>query len=108
VGTAAASSIASSPSTLLTVSLLREAAKLLARFGRLGTDLPRFFEFLLSPASKVLPKAAQSVTAAFATQPRKRLLQVLDSWFDSDILKTTLATDAIVGAMVAPSSPQSA
>jgi len=34
--------------------------------------------------------------------------RVLDRWFDSDVLKATLATDAIIGAFAAPSSPGSA
>jgi phytoene dehydrogenase-like protein len=63
----------------------REAVCTLGRLLSLGKDLPRLIEFLLSPASKVL-----------------------DSWFESDILKATLATDAVVGAMIAPSSQQSA
>ena len=34
--------------------------------------------------------------------------QLLDRWFDSDILKATLATDAVIGALVSPSQPGSA
>ena len=34
--------------------------------------------------------------------------RVLDRWFESDVLKATLATDAIIGAFAAPSSPGSA
>ena len=30
---------------------------------------------------------------------------ILDEWFESEELKTTLATDAIIGAMAAPSTP---
>uniref|UniRef100_A0A6A7GA50 Pyridine nucleotide-disulfide oxidoreductase domain-containing protein 2 n=1 Tax=Hirondellea gigas TaxID=1518452 RepID=A0A6A7GA50_9CRUS len=33
---------------------------------------------------------------------------ILDRWFESDILKTTPATDAVVGAMLSPSQPGSA
>eukprot|EP01004_Peranema_trichophorum_P010876 NODE_970_length_2213_cov_44.560287_g829_i0.p1 GENE.NODE_970_length_2213_cov_44.560287_g829_i0~~NODE_970_length_2213_cov_44.560287_g829_i0.p1 ORF type:complete len:701 (-),score=153.25 NODE_970_length_2213_cov_44.560287_g829_i0:111-2024(-) len=33
---------------------------------------------------------------------------LLDRWFESDILKTTLATDAVIGAMICPSQPGSA
>jgi phytoene dehydrogenase-like protein len=33
---------------------------------------------------------------------------ILDRWFESDILKTTLATDAVVGALVSPSHNGSA
>lgn len=52
---------------------------------KLGTNLPGFIELLASPANKIL-----------------------DRWFESDILKATLGTDAIIGAMLAPSSPSSA
>ncbi len=34
--------------------------------------------------------------------------RILDRWFESDVLKATLATDAIIGAFAAPSSPGSA
>lgn len=34
--------------------------------------------------------------------------QILDRWFESDILKTTLATDAVIGALVSPSQSSSA
>lgn len=42
--------------------------------------------------------------------PAMRLLldsatQVLDRWFESDVLKATLATDGVIGAMAAPSTP---
>lgn len=30
---------------------------------------------------------------------------ILDRWFESDVLKATLATDAIIGAMASPSTP---
>jgi phytoene dehydrogenase-like protein len=51
----------------------------------LGTDLTGFLEFLYAPANKIL-----------------------DRWFEGDVLKATLATDAIIGAAVAPSTPSSA
>ena len=51
----------------------------------LGKDLPTAYQFLTSPASRLL-----------------------DRWFESDVLKATLGTDAIIGAMGAPSSPGSA
>src|SRR5947208_10308740 len=47
-----------------------------------------------------LPEAIELLTGA--ARP------ILDRWFDSDALKATLATDAITGAFVAPSSPGSA
>ncbi len=31
--------------------------------------------------------------------------QVLDRWFESDVVKATLATDGVIGAMAAPSTP---
>ncbi|OAE33452.1 hypothetical protein AXG93_3822s1080 [Marchantia polymorpha subsp. ruderalis] len=52
-------------------------AGLLRRFAAAGpADTLAFMELLLAPASKVL-----------------------DGWFESDILKATLATDAVIGAM---------
>jgi phytoene dehydrogenase-like protein len=33
--------------------------------------------------------------------------QILDRWFESEILKTTLATDAVIGAMVSPTQATS-
>eukprot|EP01038_Epipyxis_sp_PR26KG_P005498 gene5498-7611_t len=34
--------------------------------------------------------------------------QILDRWFESDILKTTLATDAVIGALISPKQSGSA
>lgn len=47
------------------------------RSGKLGKELTTFLEFMTAPASKIL-----------------------DKWFESNILKATLATDAIIGAKV--------
>ena len=44
---------------------------------QLGQDTPAFVEMLTAPAAKIL-----------------------DKYFESDILKATLATDAIIGAQV--------
>jgi phytoene dehydrogenase-like protein len=55
------------------------------RFLRLGADGPAAIE--------ILTGAARSV---------------LDRWFESDVLKATLATDAIIGAMASPSTPGTA
>jgi phytoene dehydrogenase-like protein len=55
------------------------------RFLRLGADGPRAIEILTGAATTVL-----------------------DRWFESDALKATLATDAIIGAMAAPSTPGTA
>lgn len=54
------------------------------RMAGLGRELPGFIEFLTAPASKIL-----------------------DRWFESPVLKATLGTDAIIGAMVSPSTPSS-
>ncbi|BDG01107.1 phytoene desaturase family protein [Anaeromyxobacter oryzae] len=61
----------------------------LARLGwsllRLGPDGPRAIELLVGAARPVL-----------------------DRWFESDALKATLATDAIIGALASPSTPGTA
>ncbi|OWZ12617.1 Beta-carotene ketolase [Phytophthora megakarya] len=49
------------------------------------SELTTFAEFMAAPATKIL-----------------------DKWFESDVLKSTLATDAIIGARVSPSTPGSA
>lgn len=51
--------------------------KLGYRSGKLGKELTTFLEFMTAPATKIL-----------------------DKWFESDVLKATLATDAIIGAKV--------
>ena len=65
-----------------------ETIRDLARLGwggaRLGKDLPLFLEMVTAPAS-----------------------QILHRWFESEPLKSTLATDAIIGAMAGPSTPGS-
>jgi len=55
------------------------------RFLRLGADGPRALEVLTAPARAIL-----------------------DRWFESDEVKATLATDAIIGAMASPSTPGTA
>ncbi|XP_071895793.1 pyridine nucleotide-disulfide oxidoreductase domain-containing protein 2 isoform X3 [Anas platyrhynchos] len=50
----------------------------------LGRQLPRYYEVLTAPISKIL-----------------------DHWFESEPLKATLATDAVIGAMSSPHSPGS-
>jgi phytoene dehydrogenase-like protein len=52
---------------------------------RLGGDLRAAVEMLAAPAARIL-----------------------DRWFESEVLKATLATDAIIGAFAAPSTPGSA
>jgi phytoene dehydrogenase-like protein len=55
------------------------------RFARLGKDGPRALEILTGAARPIL-----------------------DRWFESEQLKVTLATDAIIGAMASPSMPGTA
>nr|XP_060624184.1 pyridine nucleotide-disulfide oxidoreductase domain-containing protein 2 isoform X2 [Anolis sagrei ordinatus] len=50
----------------------------------LGKDLPQYYEVLTAPISKIL-----------------------DFWFESEPLKATLATDAVIGAMSSPHTPGS-
>ena len=76
---------AAAPSMALWLDNWRDAGLVASRFGMLGAELPGFFEFLAAPATKIL-----------------------DRFFESDELKATLATDAIVGALIAPSTPGSA
>ncbi|ETO18330.1 hypothetical protein RFI_18944, partial [Reticulomyxa filosa] len=47
--------------------------------------LPDFYEFMTAPANVILNR-----------------------WFESDILKTTLATDAVIGSILSPADPGSA
>lgn len=51
---------------------------------RLGRDIVRLAEIVVAPARRILER-----------------------WFESEPLKATLATDAIIGAMVSPSTPGS-
>lgn len=64
---------------------LWKLAKLGLRFTRLGRDGPRVLEILTGAARTVL-----------------------DRWFESEALKVTLATDAVIGAMASPSMPGTA
>lgn len=67
---------------------LRDGKKLWALYralGELGADLPQAVELLTAAARPIL-----------------------DRWFQSDVLKATLATDAIIGAFLSISSPGSA
>ncbi|KAH0623841.1 hypothetical protein JD844_007001 [Phrynosoma platyrhinos] len=50
----------------------------------LGKELPQYYEVLTAPISKIL-----------------------DFWFESEPLKATLATDAVIGAMSSPHTPGS-
>jgi phytoene dehydrogenase-like protein len=67
---------------------LRDGKKMWALYralGELGPDLPQAVELLTGAARPIL-----------------------DRWFESDVLKATLATDAIIGAFLSISSPGSA
>jgi phytoene dehydrogenase-like protein len=67
---------------------LRDGKKLWGLYGalrELGADLPQAIELLTGAARPIL-----------------------DRWFESDVLKATLATDAIIGAFLSISSPGSA
>jgi len=66
------------------------------RDGRIGWNLYR----ALSTLGADMPEALELLTAA--ARP------ILDRWFESDVLKATLATDAIIGAFAAISTPGSA
>ncbi|XP_032850662.2 pyridine nucleotide-disulfide oxidoreductase domain-containing protein 2 [Tyto alba] len=62
-----------------------QALRPLLRAGlALGRQLPRYYEVLTAPISKIL-----------------------DQWFESEPLKATLATDAVIGAMASPHTPGS-
>ncbi|XP_068183836.1 pyridine nucleotide-disulfide oxidoreductase domain-containing protein 2-like [Antennarius striatus] len=50
----------------------------------LGRKIPDFYEILTAP-----------------------IMKILNQWFDSDLLKATLATDAVIGTMTSPSNPGS-
>ncbi|XP_048865099.1 pyridine nucleotide-disulfide oxidoreductase domain-containing protein 2 [Brienomyrus brachyistius] len=66
------------------VAALRTLRPLLQCGLKLGKNLPDFYELLTAPAQKVLNR-----------------------WFESEPLKATLATDAVIGAMVSPKNPGS-
>uniref|UniRef100_A0A8C5TP75 Pyridine nucleotide-disulphide oxidoreductase domain 2 n=1 Tax=Malurus cyaneus samueli TaxID=2593467 RepID=A0A8C5TP75_9PASS len=63
---------------------LRTLKPLLQAGLALGRQLPRYYEVLTAPISKIL-----------------------DHWFESEPLKATLATDAVIGAMASPHTPGS-
>nr|XP_047916594.1 pyridine nucleotide-disulfide oxidoreductase domain-containing protein 2 isoform X5 [Anser cygnoides] len=71
-------------SLLQRLRALRALQPLLRAGLALGRQLPRYYEVLTAPISKIL-----------------------DHWFESEPLKATLATDAVIGAMSSPHSPGS-
>uniref|UniRef100_A0A3B4Y9U1 Pyridine nucleotide-disulfide oxidoreductase domain-containing protein 2 n=1 Tax=Seriola lalandi dorsalis TaxID=1841481 RepID=A0A3B4Y9U1_SERLL len=52
---------------------------------KLGRNIPEFYEIITAPIMKV----------------------ILNRWFESEPLRATLATDAVIGAMTSPSNPGS-
>jgi phytoene dehydrogenase-like protein len=78
--------------TMTPPDLLRPGLRGLWRLLRLGRSFQR-----LGPAAS---EAIEILTGAART--------VLDRWFESEELKGTLATDAIIGAMASPSMPGTA
>uniref|UniRef100_A0A8C8BDZ4 Pyridine nucleotide-disulfide oxidoreductase domain-containing protein 2 n=1 Tax=Otus sunia TaxID=257818 RepID=A0A8C8BDZ4_9STRI len=71
-------------SLLQRLRALRDLRPLLRAGLALGRQLPRYYEVLTAPISKIL-----------------------DQWFESEPLKATLATDAVIGAMASPHTPGS-
>ncbi|KAM6130273.1 LOW QUALITY PROTEIN: pyridine nucleotide-disulfide oxidoreductase domain-containing protein 2 [Phoenicopterus ruber ruber] len=71
-------------SLLQRLRALRALRPLLRAGLALGRQLPRYYEVLTAPISKIL-----------------------DQWFESEPLKATLATDAVIGAMASPHTPGS-
>lgn len=63
---------------------MRTAKKLIGNAWRLGREVMDFHEILTAPANRILNR-----------------------WFESEPLKSTLATDAVIGAMTSPSTPGS-
>ncbi|XP_020506659.2 pyridine nucleotide-disulfide oxidoreductase domain-containing protein 2 [Labrus bergylta] len=51
---------------------------------KLGTNIPDFYEIVTAP-----------------------IMKILNRWFESEPLRATLATDAVIGAMTSPSNPGS-
>uniref|UniRef100_A0A663MBI8 Pyridine nucleotide-disulfide oxidoreductase domain-containing protein 2 n=1 Tax=Athene cunicularia TaxID=194338 RepID=A0A663MBI8_ATHCN len=71
-------------SLLQRLRALRDLRPLLWAGLALGRQLPHYYEVLTAPISKIL-----------------------DQWFESEPLKATLATDAVIGAMASPHTPGS-
>nr|XP_054766376.1 pyridine nucleotide-disulfide oxidoreductase domain-containing protein 2-like [Lytechinus pictus] len=62
-----------------------DIVKSIAQSGKkLGQDIPEFYNLLTAPMNKIL-----------------------DSWFESEPLKATLATDSVIGAFLTPDTPGS-
>ncbi|XP_064230062.1 pyridine nucleotide-disulfide oxidoreductase domain-containing protein 2 isoform X4 [Aotus nancymaae] len=86
--------------------------KPLLKAGRiLGAQLPRYYEVLTAPITKVssFPGSEGTLLPSGRLSPSLCCcaVQVLDQWFESEPLKATLATDAVIGAMTSPRTPGS-
>ncbi|KAJ8013777.1 hypothetical protein DPEC_G00033310 [Dallia pectoralis] len=66
------------------IAAVRSTMPLLQCGLRLGKNIPDFYEIITAPITKILNR-----------------------WFESEPLKATLATDAVIGAMTSPNSPGS-
>ena len=60
------------------------------------------------PARPIVPQARHRAERGDRDPDRRRPAPILDRWFESEELKATLATDAIIGAFAAPSMPGTA
>ncbi|KPP59724.1 pyridine nucleotide-disulfide oxidoreductase domain-containing protein 2-like, partial [Scleropages formosus] len=113
------------------VAALKTLRPLLQCGLQLGKNLPDFYQLLTAPAMKVGNKNADFFCSVMSNgssdeqwvQHRVMFfflstewvlctmyvfdIQVLNCWFESEPLKATLATDAVIGAMVSPRSPGS-
>ncbi|XP_029554661.1 pyridine nucleotide-disulfide oxidoreductase domain-containing protein 2 isoform X2 [Salmo trutta] len=66
------------------MAALRSALPLVQCGLKLGKNIPDFYEIITAP-----------------------IMKILNRWFESEPLKATLATDAVIGAMTSPNSPGS-
>uniref|UniRef100_A0A8C8M9M8 Pyridine nucleotide-disulfide oxidoreductase domain-containing protein 2 n=1 Tax=Oncorhynchus tshawytscha TaxID=74940 RepID=A0A8C8M9M8_ONCTS len=66
------------------IAALRSALPLVQCGLKLGKNIPDFYEIITAP-----------------------IMKILNRWFESEPLKATLATDAVIGAMTSPNSPGS-
>jgi phytoene dehydrogenase-like protein len=79
--------------TMTPPDVLRPGLGDLWKFWRLGRSFQKLGPSAMSEALEILTGPARTI---------------LDRWFESEQLKATLATDAIIGAMAAPSMPGTA
>ena len=79
---------------------------------KLGRNIPDFYEIVTAPILKVCDHLLGLATVAVFLLTASRAthilcLQILNRWFESEPLRATLATDAVIGAMTSPSNPGS-